>query len=113
MTADFASTQEVFDTSVTNAAEAARSGGGGFIRYIQAINPNTAQAFLQLFDLVAADVTVGTTTPTQSYLVPAGDGVNSGVFEMMVPMHFNAAISYAATTTSTGSTAPTSNLTLN
>ena len=71
---------------------------------------------MQLFDLPTAGVTVGTTTPKQSYLIPAGDGTNSGAFENdfgAEGMDFQIAITYACTTTATGSGDPTTGLTVN
>ena len=112
MTADFASTQQVFDDTLGATVENART-SGGYIRYLQVSNPNTAQGFLQLFNAAAADVTLATTVPTQSYLIPAGDGVSRGSFELTVPIHFNTAISYAFTTTTTGAGGLTSNGALN
>ena len=114
MTTDFVNNRTTFDSSGDNSAQAAAA-SGAYLSYIHVINPNTAQAFLQLFDVAAADVTVGTTTPKQSYLIPAGDGVNSGAFEAILrpPLHFSTAITYACTNTATGNGNPATGLTVN
>lgn len=76
---------------------------------IEVENPNTSQVYIQLFDAAAAtDVTLGTTTPTQTYAIPAGDGTENGVrtkhFES--PLRFGSGLVFAVTTTRNGSTAP-------
>ena len=72
-------------------------------------NPNASGVFLQAFD--SASVTVGTTTPAQSYYVPATS-------PMIIPIStlgiaFANSIQIAATTTATGSTAPGSAVVVN
>jgi hypothetical protein len=79
-------------------------------------NLDDADAFLQLFDAAAADVTVGTTTPKLGILVPAGNGTKRGAFELTLSPHgidFRTALTYACTTTATGNTDPTTGLTVN
>lgn len=73
-------------------------------------NPNASVAFVQFFNTLAAGVTIGTTTPVQSYAIPAG-----GVLEdqFVVPHNWSTAITVAATTTATGSTAPGTGLVVN
>ena len=73
-------------------------------------NPNNAEAFIQFFDLAVGDVTLGTTTPKQSYKVPPNGGQDKS---HNVPVNFDVAVSYAITTTLTGSTAPAANLGVN
>ena len=88
----------------------------GLVYLLEVSNPNGVDAFLQLFDVGLDAVTVGTTTPTYSFLVPAGSTAsNRGAFDRVLatPLKFLYAICYAVTTTPTGSTAPTSNLTMN
>lgn len=107
-------TQSHFDADGDNSAQVCRT-SAGFIDYIHVVNPNNADAFLQLFDLPTGSVTVGTTTPTQSYIVPAGDGTNDGAFAISfpTPVQFRTAITYACTTTATGNTDPSTGLTVN
>lgn len=70
---------------------------------LQIWNPGAATAYVQFFDALSADVTVGSTVPTRVRSVPAGGGIDTGYF---APLRFNAALTIAATTTPTGSTAP-------
>lgn len=108
-------TLTLFDSSVAATAEAGRT-IGGYIKKIHAINSNVVDVYLQLFDAAVADVTVGTTTPKQSYLIPAGSGGGAGAYADdfgVDGLHFQTAITYACTTTATGNTAPTTGLVLN
>jgi len=87
----------------------------GRVYGIELTNVNAADAFIQLFDAVTTDVTVGTTTPSQSYLVPSGDGTLVGGMDKMfvVPLEFATAITYACTSEIAGATDPTVGLTVN
>ena len=107
-------TRETFDSDGDNTAQAATT-SGAYIDYIHVVNPNVAQAFLQLFDLASGSANVGTTTPTLSLLIPPGNGTDSGAFTEVfpVPIHFKTAVTYACTTTATGSGDPTTGLTVN
>lgn len=67
-------------------------------------NPNAAVAYLQIFD-ISGTVTLGTSVPKWSIGLPAGSAAN---LELSNGLHFANAIKIAATTTATGSTAPTS-----
>jgi hypothetical protein len=67
-------------------------------------NPNTsAAAYVQFFD-TSGTVTLGTTTPVWSIGIPASSAAN---LDLVPGMTFSNAIKVAATTTATGSTAPT------
>ena len=70
---------------------------------IHMYNPSNAAAYLQLFDLDADDVTVGTTTPTQVYAVAT---LQSLQMTFNPPKQFTTGLTIAATTTATGSTNP-------
>lgn len=100
---------KTFDSSVTATVENLSTRG---VRLYSLVvrNPSAATAYIQLFDAAAADVTLGTTAPNQSYWIPP-----SGVFDMFfdIPMEFQTALSYAFTTTATGNTAPASNAEVN
>lgn len=78
-------------------------------------NPNATTAFIQLFDEEGA-VTVGTTTPKQSYPVPPPAETPAGgplVLLFAKPLRFHHSIKYACTTTPTGNTDPTTGLVIN
>jgi hypothetical protein len=84
--------------------------------YVHAINADITDVFLQLFDASVANVTVGTTTPIQSWLIPGGiGGSNRGAFEesFSFPIQTNAALTIAVTTTATGSSPPSIPLIVN
>jgi hypothetical protein len=104
-----------FDSDGDNSAQAMKTSPGKVYR-LHVVNQNTADAYIQFFDAATASVTVGSTTPIQSYLVPGGDGTNSGALDVNLfdaPLDFQTAITYACTTTATGSTDPTTGLTVN
>lgn len=68
------------------------------------INPDaTTISYLQVFDLLAADVTVGTTTPT--FVIPLSP--KTGVtFGLACPVQFLNGVTLANTATATGNGAP-------
>jgi len=78
--------------------------GSGDLVGLHIHNEHPADIYIQVFDALAANVTLGTTSPKFSFEIPAGGSreENPGT---MGPIHFNTAISYAATTESTGGTA--------
>lgn len=96
--------------------KAAIKAGEAHLFALEVSNPNTDDAFIQLFDAAIANVTVGSTTPTLSLLVPAGQSSTvRGAMDKDYPdgVFFGSGITYACTTTPTGSTNPTSALTIN
>ena len=98
----------VFDSDGDNSAQAAKASPGN-LYMMTAINTNTADAYLQLFDLATGSVTVGTTPP--KYVVPVLGGAAYDT-PLPIPMSFSTAITYACTTTPTGSGDPTVGLTV-
>lgn len=102
-------TEEFLDTNGDNTAQAIKT-SDGWLGYLHVANSNTSAAYLQLFDAATSDVTVGTTTPIQSYFIPPNGGWESPWEE---PMRFDHAITYACTTEPTGSGAPTTGLLVN
>lgn len=58
-------------------------------------NSGAAAAYLKFYNATAASVTVGTTTPVLTLLVPAGAAANVG---LPYPVAFSTAITVAATT---------------
>jgi len=85
--------------------------GAAVLYQLEVSNPDNSEfAFLQIFDDIPANVTLGTTAPKQSYVLPGNGGADKF---FNVPINFDNAISYAVTITPTGSTAPTNNLNVN
>lgn len=98
------------NTALSNSDQAVKASAGRLYTYhIQ--NPNfDSDVFVHLYDASTASVTVGTTTPTWTWWIPAGGAVD-GVWP--VPLIFATAITVAAVTTLTGSVAPTSGVLVN
>ena len=105
----------LFDADAANSAQAAKT-SSGILWGVEVSNPNSADAYLQLFDLATGDVTVGTTTPKLSFLVPGGDGTLDGAMDKSFSdfgIAFNTAITYACATTAAGGSDPSAGLILN
>lgn len=98
------------NTGVTNTAVAVKA-SAGCLYYYHVYNTNTSDVFLQIYDVASGSVTVGTTTPTYTLVVPAGGGILDSPFS--APMNFSTAITIAVTTTATGGTAPSTALLVN
>lgn len=101
----------VHDLSVAATAENASSGTCVFLG-ADVYNPHaTDVAYLQVFDVAAASVTLGTTTPIAAFAIPAGQ---ARLCATGYPMYVATRLSYAVTATRTGSGAPSSacNLTI-
>lgn len=99
--------QTLFDSSVDNSAQALKASAGQLYS-VEISNIAATDGFLQLFDLAAANVTVGTTVPKLSLFVPKGDATNRGAMDKNfgpLGLDFQVAMSYAFTTTATGNTA--------
>jgi len=96
------------NAALTNTAGGVQvKGAAGAVGAITIYNPSNAVAFVQFFDLASA-VTLGTTTPTFVVGVPTLVS-----FYFTIPqggLSFANAIKIAATTTATGSTAPSTAL---
>lgn len=85
-------------TNAKNVVRAAKVAVNKFI----VTNVDSAVRYLQVFDALTADVTVGTTAPTMVYAIPATD-----TREINVRTVYETGLIYAVTTTSTGNTGPT------
>lgn len=83
----------------------------GSLYLVQCYNPNATVAYAQVFNIASGSVTLGTSTPLLSVPIPATS--NGGFAMSTVPVAFGTAMSWAATTTATGSTAPGTALTCN
>lgn len=89
--------------SVGATATAIKASAGQLYGY-HLFNTTAAVAYVQIFNVAAASVTLGTTTPTISIGIPASGGVTVN-FDKGIA--FGTAISYACTTTRTGSSGAT------
>ena len=99
-----------FNNSVT-ATKVLVLGAGTRLTTLEVQNINTVDVWIQIFDsATTAAVTLGTTTPNQSYVVPASDGTNRSATAKDWGdrgLMFKDGIVIAITTTSTGLTAAT------
>ena len=91
-----------FNSAVTNTDVAVKTRPGKLYGY-HVENPNASKVFVQFFDALIADVTVGTTTPKFALAVPAS-GVLDHLFQLGVD--FDTAITIAVTTAATNGVAP-------
>ena len=82
-------------TSLSNTATAVKASAGSIYK-VHLVNPNTSNSYVQLYNVAAGSVVVGTTTPDWTWFVPAG-----GAFDdtLIVPMYGSTALTVAATTT--------------
>jgi|SRR5215213_2807254 len=72
-----------------------------------AFNPDaSATSYVQFFDARSANVTLGTTVPKFVLPLPPTGGVQTG---LEVPYGFAVAVTYAVTSTASGSSSPASN----
>jgi len=99
----------LFDSDGDNTAQVIKAATGSLYS-IEVSNSNSADAWIQFFNVAAGSVTVGTTVPDQSYFVPA-NGAMDKVFS--TPIAFDTAITYACTTSATGNGDPTTGLIVN
>lgn len=83
----------------------------GQLYLIHCGNTNATEAYVQIWDVAAGSVTVGTTAPKLSIPIQA---TGTGGFALsIVGIQFGTAISAAATTTATGGSAPSTALDCN
>ncbi len=81
--------------NLTNVAYQVKTSGGNLLGW-NIINPNGSAVYVKLFDSLAADVTVGTTTPKLTIMVPANGTVY--VAPNCIQEQFADAITMAVTT---------------
>lgn len=100
--------KSIRDTSVDNTNQVVKASPGN-VNYFLLTNGGTVDAWFHLYDALTANVIVGTTTPKHSFVVPAGASATVvAAYEYMGPeLTFETGIIYAATTTPTGGTDPT------
>ena len=97
-----------FDADGDNTAQVLKNAPGVLYK-ITAVNPNAAEAYVQLFNLAAGSVTPGVTAPIYVVYVPAGGAV---IDDYVFGLGFSTAITYVCATTPTGSGDPAIGLTL-
>ena len=104
----------LFDADGDNSAQVIKASGGVLLA-LEVSNPNAVDAYLQLFDVAAGSVTVGSTTPKLSFLIPAGDGTKDGAMDkaLVGGIDFLTAITYACTVEVAGNTDPGTGLIVN
>lgn len=75
-------------------------GSAGQVYWIHAMNLAATKRYLKFYNATAANVTVGTTTPVLTFLLPTLGDTNGAGFVLQVPMGiaFDTAISVAVTT---------------
>ncbi len=95
---------------LTNSAVAIKASAGQLGK-VYCWNPNATVAFMQVYNVAAGSVTVGATSPSQSYGIPPTN--SSGYTLSVVGDQYGTAISAAATTTVAGGSAPSSALDCN
>lgn len=74
-------------------------------------NNDSSAVYVQIFNKDADDVTVGTTAPDFTYLVPANSVFGKDAQDIVID-HFNVGLTIAVTTTRTGAAAPTTAATI-
>lgn len=86
-------------------------GSAGQVYWIHAMNLASGVRYLHFYNDTAANVTVGSTTPTLTIPLPTQGDTNGAGFTINIDkgLAFSAAITVAATTTATGADAPGAN----
>lgn len=98
-------------SALTSTAVAIKASAGQ-LGMLLCSNTNVVQEYVQVFNIASGSVSVGSSTPLLSFPIPAAA---TGGFPLasLVGIQFGTAISVAATTTATGSGAPTTALDCN
>jgi hypothetical protein len=91
-----------FKSAQTGATATAIKASAGQLYGYDLYNNNSTQAYVQIFNVASGSVTLGTTVPDMVIVIPANGGRN---VEYNNGIAFSTAISYACTTTRTGSSA--------
>ena len=104
-----AAPSNIYYNASVNATKAVVKASGTKVATINIDNiASNAITYLQLFDAVTANVTVGTTTPTAVFAVNTAAASNAVVSHLTFnpPLYFKTGLVIAATTTATGSSNP-------
>lgn len=99
-----------FNAALTNTVVSIKTVAGN-IYGLRAYNAGASIAFIQVFNVTSASVTLGTTTPTEFFPVPASGGIYDDDYS--TPATYSSAISIAATSTPTGAVAPANTQVIN
>jgi hypothetical protein len=95
--------QKTLFAAISTTVQTVKSSGGQ-IGKLYCDNPNSSAIYVETFD-VSGTVTLGTTAPTQAYMIPA---LNAGGFALaLIGDQYGNAIKIAAVTSVNGTTAPT------
>lgn len=79
--------------------------GARSLSLLQCYNPNSSQAYVQVFNAVSTNVTLGTTVPVLSIPI-AGTSTGGWAMSLGAIGQFSTGLTVAATTTATGNSAP-------
>jgi hypothetical protein len=93
-------------TALTNAYQSLKTSAGSLVGYY-IYNPNATAVYVQFWNALTANVTVGTTTPLFMLTIPAASAAN---LWMAGGVAFGTAIGWSATSTAGGNGAPTTAL---
>jgi len=96
-----------YDADLDETKIAADTGAVG-IYAITAFNTTAAPLFLQLWNIASGSVTVGTTAPTNQFVIPGNADSDGAGFTIgfPIPLYYATALTVACTTDSEGSAAP-------
>ena len=89
--------------ALTNLAQTVKAGAGQ-LGFVQCDNVTNSFAYVQIFNVAAGSVVLGSTVPSQTLPIPAN--LSNGFVIAPVGLQYNTAISVAATTTDNGAAAP-------
>lgn len=95
---------------LTSTAVAIKTSAGA-LGGVDFVNTGIAAAYVQIFDVASGSVTLGTTVPKMAKWVPAGGAWEEKFQDEGIA--FTTAITVAATTTTTGLTAPSTGINAN
>jgi hypothetical protein len=92
-------------------AKVAVKASAATIYAMHVMNTTAAPLYLQLFNVASGSVTVGTTTPTNQFIIPGNADSDGAGFTLTIPqgLAYGTAITAACTTDNEGSSAPGAN----
>jgi hypothetical protein len=104
--------EHFYDDSVSETKQEVMAGPGNVYGFLFENNSASASIFVQVFDKVAADVTVGVTAPDYTFKVLAGSTFGRDPLDYGLRYH-GQGLTIAVTSTRTGAAAPASAATVN